>query len=91
MNEFAATARSTQPRPTTALACFGRWPRRAAGRRCACDERTGAAGVVPQRVLAPPAGAGVAPEEDVTTADLARFGEVFAGLADGDVMDQAWR
>jgi plasmid stability protein len=32
-----------------------------------------------------------APEATVTTADLARFGEVFADLADRDVMDQAWR
>ena len=32
-----------------------------------------------------------APEAAVTTADLARFGEVFGDLADSDVMDQAWR
>jgi hypothetical protein len=35
--------------------------------------------------------AAAAPEAAVTTADLARFGEVFADLADSDVMDQAWR
>jgi plasmid stability protein len=32
-----------------------------------------------------------APEAAVTTADLARFGTVFADLADSEVMDQAWR
>ncbi|HET9897532.1 MAG TPA: ribbon-helix-helix protein, CopG family [Streptosporangiaceae bacterium] len=32
-----------------------------------------------------------APEGAVTIADLARFGEVFADLADSDVMEQAWR
>ncbi len=32
-----------------------------------------------------------APEAPVTTADLARFAEVFADLADSEVMDQAWR
>lgn len=32
-----------------------------------------------------------ASEAVVTTSDLARFGEVFADLADSDVMDQAWR
>jgi len=32
-----------------------------------------------------------APDATVTAADLARFGEVFADLADRDVMDQAWR
>ena len=32
-----------------------------------------------------------ASEAVVTTLDLARFGEVFADLADSDVMDQAWR
>lgn len=32
-----------------------------------------------------------APDATVTPADLARFGELFADLADRDVMDQAWR
>lgn len=31
------------------------------------------------------------PQAAVTTADLTRFGEVFADLADDDVMNQAWR
>ena len=33
----------------------------------------------------------VVPEEAVTAADLARFGEVFGDLADSEVMDRAWR
>lgn len=32
-----------------------------------------------------------APDATVTAADLARFGELFADLADREVMDQAWR
>jgi len=32
-----------------------------------------------------------APDAAVTTADLARFSELFANLADRDLMDQAWR
>jgi plasmid stability protein len=32
-----------------------------------------------------------APEAAVTSADLARFGELFADLADPDVMGGAWR
>lgn len=32
-----------------------------------------------------------APESAVTAADLARFGELFADLADPEVMGQAWR
>jgi hypothetical protein len=31
------------------------------------------------------------PEAAVTAGDLAAFGEVFADLADPDVMDRAWR
>jgi hypothetical protein len=33
----------------------------------------------------------VAPEEAVTAGDLARFGELFADLAEPDLMDRAWR
>jgi hypothetical protein len=33
----------------------------------------------------------VASDAAVTTADLTRFGELFADLADPEVMDQAWR
>ncbi len=33
----------------------------------------------------------VASDAAVTTADLIRFGELFADLADPEVMDQAWR
>jgi Ribbon-helix-helix protein, copG family len=32
-----------------------------------------------------------APDAAVTTADLIRFGELFADLADPEVMGQAWR
>jgi hypothetical protein len=31
------------------------------------------------------------PEAPVTTADLARFSETFADLADPEIMDHAWR
>ncbi len=33
----------------------------------------------------------VAPDTAVTTADLTRFSDMFADLADPRVMDQAWR
>lgn len=33
----------------------------------------------------------VAPDATVTAADLVGFGELFADLADREVMDQAWR
>lgn len=31
------------------------------------------------------------PDSTVTTADLARFGQLFADLADPGIMDRAWR
>lgn len=58
----------------------------------ALDERAGRLGLSRSEYVRRRLAQDIAPPEAAVTArDLARFGEVFADLADPEVMDQAWR